>query len=374
MTRRHPATLFFSLLLLLALGIACVRGDDGRSRRAQDADAENGPEADAENERAPIEVATLERGELEAVLTFSAYLEAEESVAVHSQAARLVTRLMVEEGDRVRRGDVLLRLEDDEQRSALARLEIQLEQAQREFARQKNLFGQQLISEKAFNDATYEVDQLELQVSDAKRELGYTTVRAPISGTVTQRLVNLGDNVTVGEHLFDLVDFDSLVARVFVPEKDLARLAVDQEARLRSTARAEATATGHILRIAPTVDPRTGTVKVTVDVPSEGGMVPGMYVEVGLVVDQLSESLLVPKRALLFDDTDVSLFRLRDDLTVERLRIRPAVEDRDHVVPAGDVLAAGDQVVIAGQAGLKDGAEVRLAGPGEEATATEQVL
>ncbi|MEM1178185.1 MAG: efflux RND transporter periplasmic adaptor subunit [Acidobacteriota bacterium] len=308
----------------------------------------------------PVEVQALELGAIEAVLRFSTNLEAESEVQVFSQAARQVTELLVEEGDRVREGQVLLRLQNEEQQSSLARTDSQLAKAKREYERQKSLFAQELISEQAMNDATYEVEQLELALEDARRELSYTEVRAPIRGTVTSRLVNLGDTVTVNQHLFDLVDFDTIVARVFVPEKDLPRLGLDQTARLFSQA-IDGARQGEVIRISPIVDPRSGTVKVTVGIPRNQGLRPGQYVEVELVVATRDDALLMPKRALIFDDTQVFVYRLDDEMRVERLEISPELEDRQHVVPSAGIVSAGDRIVVAGQAGLKDGSKVRLA-------------
>ena len=116
---------------------------------------------------------------------------------------------------------MLLRLQDDEQRSMLAKAENELAKAEREFKRQERLFTQELISEQAYNDANYDLEQTHISLEDARRELGYTEVNAPIAGTVTARMINLGDQVQMEQHLFDIVDFDSIVARIFVPERHL---------------------------------------------------------------------------------------------------------------------------------------------------------
>ena len=134
-----------------------------------------------------------------------------------------------------------------------------------------------------FNDATYDLEQLQLTLRDARRELGYTEVRAPISGTVTQRLVSIGDQITMNQHLFDIVDFNSIVARVYVPEKVLSRLGKGQTAHLFSDAFVGEPRSGEIERIAPLVDSRSGTVKVTVSVPRNAELLPGMYVSVELI-------------------------------------------------------------------------------------------
>ncbi|MEM9556255.1 MAG: efflux RND transporter periplasmic adaptor subunit [Acidobacteriota bacterium] len=372
------ALVALALLGLLALtSLGCNRqahGDSETERQASSPNAEGVERAgeDDADDLVPVEAETLVRGPIEEALRFSTNLEAESAVEVFSQAARLVTELRVEEGDRVRAGEVLLRLQDDEQKSAVARAESQLRKAEREYERQRSLFEQELIPEQTYNDSTYELEQRRIALDDARRELGYATVHAPIGGTVTQRLVNLGDNIQMGQHLFDLVDFDTLVARVFVPERELARLAVGQTARLRSESLGGAPRQGKVLRVAPSVDPRSGTVKVTVDAPPDAGFRPGLYVEVELVIDRDENALLVPKRALVYDDTRAHVYRLKDDMTVERLRIEPLVEDERHVVPeAASTLAAGDRVIVAGQASLKDGVRVRLADTGEVARGAE---
>lgn len=359
-----------TLLLLLSITAGCSNeGQALEAEGSQDSDRTEGKKGDKENDKEelpPVEVVELGRGPIESVLRFSTNLDAESEIQVFSQAARLVTALEVEEGDRVAKGQVLVRLQDEEQRSELARIESQLAKARREYQRQQSLFAQELISEQVMNDATYEVEQLELALGDAQRNLGYTEVRAPIAGTVTGRHVNLGDHITVNQHLFDLVDFDTIVARVYVPEKELGRLrGGGQSARVFSDSIGGEARSGKVIRIAPIVDPRSGTVKVTVGIPRNQGLLPGMYVEVELVTDTRDDALLVPKRAVIYDQNQAFLYRVKDDSTAERLRVAVVLEDRENILPGTtgeSQLAVGDRIVVAGQAGLKDGAKVRLAG------------
>ena len=264
-------------------------------------------------EAVPVEVAALAHGEIEAVLRLSSNLEAEDEVQVFAEAPRRVTQLLVEEGTPVRAGRVLVQLQDEEQKSAVAKAEIELKESERDYERARELYEQKLVTEETFTEAGYKVERNRLALADARRELGYTQVRAPISGVVTERLVNLGDQVTVNQALFRIVDFDSIVARIYVPEKDLARLAVGQPARLKADALGGRVFTGSIDRISPIVDPATGTVKVTVATPRQEGLRPGMYVEVELVTAVHDEALLVPKRALVYDNDQVFVFRLKAD-------------------------------------------------------------
>ncbi len=407
MKDRIRSTRATHLLLLAAWLLPVVAGgfllsgcspDDSQASEGRSDAAKANPAKAEEEKTVPVEVATLARGPIESVLRFSTNIEAEQAVAVYSQAARQVVELRVEEGDRVKKGEVLVRLQDDEQKLQVAKVQGQLDKAKREYERQERLYKDELIPEQDFNQATYELKQLDLQLEEAERQLSYTEVRAPIGGTITHRMVNLGDQITVNQHLFDIVDFDTLVARIYVPEKELRRLTVGLPARITVPALAGAGYQGKVIRLAPIVDPNSGTLKVTVGIPDWKGLRPGLYVDVALVTDVHEAALLVPKRALVYDQDQVFVYRLvdrpdgtderptagddkggfRDEATtvgeataadatqepagpvVERLRLVPQLEDKLNVEPSGTTLAPGDRLVIAGQAGLKDGVRVRV--------------
>jgi membrane fusion protein (multidrug efflux system) len=360
-------TLSILLFALVVLPAGLQLGCAGQKTDAEEVDGADGA-GPAETEAVPVEVTEIGLGPIEEVLRFSANLEAESEVAVTAEANRKVVGLVVEEGGRVAKGQLLARLQDDEQRTRLAKVESQLAKAEREHQRQQRLYAQELISEQALSDATYELEQLQLALDEARRELSYTEVRAPIAGTVTRRLISLGDFVTVHQELFHLVDFDSIVARVYVPEKQLPRLERGQLARVSAPAQAGETFGGRIDRLAPVVDPKTGTVKVTVALPERHSLKPGMYVDVELVTAVRDDAVRVPKRALVYDQDQVFVYRVGEDMKVERLALVPRLEDKLYVEPAGGV-AAGDRLVVAGQAGLKDGVAVRIVGRGEPGAA-----
>jgi membrane fusion protein (multidrug efflux system) len=355
-----PASfLLLSCVFPLLAGCAAGSGIAGEPPAAADATA-------ASDDAIPVAALPLFRGRIESVLRFSTNLEAENVVDVLSEAERHVTDLLVEEGDTVRAGQTMLLLEDEAQRTALRRVESQLERSRLEYERQKRLFEQDLISEQAYNQARYDMEQLELALEDAERELGYATVQAAISGVVTERVVNVGDHVETHARLFQIVDFDSIVARVFVPERQLSGLFVGQPARVLAqslTGSREAA----IERISPVVDPQSGTVKVTLGIPGNQGLLPGMYVEVDLVAAALEDTLLAPKRALVYDQEQVFVFRVAqgdDGPRAERLLVRVLIESEDVVHLEGG-LTDGERLIVAGQAGLKDGARIRLLDPAE---------
>ena len=353
--------LVLTLLLLLPFAAGCAF-ESGVAGEPPTADTPS-PAAD---DAIPVAALPMFRGRIESVLRFSTNIEAENRVDVLSETERHVTDLMVEEGDSVRVGETLLLLEDEAQRTALKRVQSQLARSRLEYERQERLFEQDLISEQAYNQARYDMEQLELALEDSERELSYATVMAPISGVVTERLVNVGDHVETHAKLFEIVDFDSIVARVFVPERQLTGLFVGQPARVLAQS-LDGSHQARVERISPVVDPRSGTVKVTLDIPGHQGLLPGMYVEVDLVAAVEEDALLAPKRALVYDQEQIFVFRVTEGAEgprAERLMVSILIESEDVVQLAGD-LTEGQRLIVAGQAGLKDGARIRLLDPAE---------
>lgn len=308
----------------------------------------------------PVEVQPIVRGPIESALRSFATLEAEQEVKVFARTGNRVVELKVEEGDRVEKDQLLLRLDDSSHKVAVARAENALAKSRREYERLQPLHEQKLISDQVFTDAQFELRQLELALADAQRELDYTFIRAPIAGTIAQRLVKLGDLVNNNQHLFDIVDFESIVARVYVPEKTLSSLAVNQTARVTPTALGgNREFHGTVRRIAPVVDAKSGTVKVTIGFEEIGPLRPGMYVDVELILEKKADALLLSKRALTIERDQTFAFRLGENRRVQRILVEPRASDRFNVEPSSG-FTEGDRVVVAGQTGLKDGALVRL--------------
>ncbi|MBI2571029.1 MAG: efflux RND transporter periplasmic adaptor subunit [Candidatus Schekmanbacteria bacterium] len=362
MTRQTFPCLFFIALLALPAG-GCH--DSGSNRGSADAAPNLGAPAPTPDptaiagEAVPVEIAALRTGRVEAVLHFSANVDAERKVSVRARAVGLVEELPVEEGVRVGSGAVLLRLQGDEQRSAVERVSAQRERQRKELERQRRLHEQDLIPEETIDTADYNLEQLTLELREATRQQAYTTVAAPIAGTIAQRLVNVGDLVTINQVLFEIVDFDSLVAQIFVPDREARKLRLGQQARIGVAGDAASPPTpGKVARIAPVVDPKSGTVKVTVALGRAAALRPGTYIDVELVLDAHEAAVLLPKRAIIYENDQTYVYRLLADDSVERLHVEPLLEDREHIEPAAG-FRAGDRIVLAGQAGLKPGVRVR---------------
>ena len=307
----------------------------------------------------PVQVIEIARGPIERVLEASSSLEAEQEVRIIARTANRVVELLVEEGSQVVQGQLLARLQDDIQKTTLAKAQNQADKAKEEFQRQESLYEQDLVSEQVYRDMRYDLKQLELTVEEAQRELGYTEIRSTIDGVIVRRLVKLGDEISQGQHLFDVIDFQSIVAKLYMPEKELNILQPDQPVRVEAIAFPDRKFSGYVLRISPIVESGSGMVKVTIAFRDIGPLRPGMSIEAGIVVDTRKDAVLIPKRSLTYDGEQLFVFRLQPERKVERLVLDPGLENALFVESVSGI-QPGDQIVIAGQTGLKNGALVRL--------------
>jgi len=320
----------------------------------------------ARNEKAVlVKLAEVKRGMIESILERSAPLEAEAQVEVAARTSNPAIELLVEEGDTVDKDQVLLRLESDQQKNDHDQAKSQLDKEQVDFDRQESLYRDNLISDQEYRNAKFSLTQRRLAFEEARRQFEYTEVRAPINGTITLRDVKVGDQVGSGRKIFEIIDFDSTVAIIHVPEQYLPKLRPDMEARLISNTLGDRVFAGYVKRISPIVEARAGTIKVTVGLKELGALRPGMWVDVELVLETKQDALLIPKKSIVYDNDQTFAYKLHIGTNgvkrVKRRLVLPLNTDKVNIEPS-EGFEPGEKVVIAGQSGLKENSRVRELG------------
>ena len=354
-----------SLGLLVVLMVVILSGC-GSEKEEQAKEAAKAKAASAAKVKPVlVELAGVRRGKIEEILERSAALQAEEQVLVLARAQNPAVELLVEEGDLVEKDQVILRLENDSQLTNYNQAKSQTDKAKIEFDRVEKLFDQSLISESEYVNAQFTYNQAKLAEEEAKRQLDFTEVKAPIKGTITSRSVKVGDKVTTGTPIFEIIDLDSTVAVIHVPEQYLPKLKKDMPARLISTTLGDTVFEGYVKRISPVVDAEAGTVKVVVGVKNRGALSPGMWVNVELVLDENENAILIPKRSITYSVDQTFAFTIYTDTNgvrrAERKLVEPRNADKENIEPM-EGFQEGDIIVVAGQAGLKEDSPIRELG------------
>ena len=356
---------FAARLLIVFAVAAAVSGCD--SKKAAEEEARKAAKAQGPPPLRPtlVELEEAKLGMIEEILERSSPLEAEVKVQVLARTQNPAIELLVEKGDKGAKGQVLLRLENDRQTTDHEQAKSQLDQARIERDKQKRLYEQNLVSQTVYDNAEFAFKQAELRARSSKRELDYTEVLAPIKGTITSRTVRVGDSVNPGTPIFEIIDLESTVAIVHVPEQYLPKLKVDMEARLISTTFDDRVFPGFVKRISPIVEARAGTVEVVVGVRELRELRPGMWVDVELVLDSKDDALLIPKRAIVYDNDQIYAFKTYTDKDgvkrAKRFLVEPENADKEHIEPKSG-FEVGDKIIVAGQSGMKDDAAIREIG------------
>jgi membrane fusion protein, multidrug efflux system len=309
----------------------------------------------------PVSAIVAQPGDLEVTLRASTNLRAREQVEVVPKQAGIVAGIQVEEGVRVREGQILAQLDDAEWRLQLQQSEARASSALDAVERARALQDLELVSAQEVERLSSEARVAEAEVGLARLRVENAQIRAPIAGTVTHRYIERGQQVNTAAPAFGLADLDRLLAQLAIPEREAHRVRVGQAARIILEEGAEPVATGEVERIRPVVDAASGTVLVTVMVPARShdvALLPGQFVNVDVVTETLSDRITLPRTAVLVDGVAPRIFLINDGQAMER-EVGLGYSRGDRVeIRYG--LNPGETVVVVGQDNLRPFAPVRL--------------
>ena len=358
--------ILISLALFTACGNKKAEGEENSDADSTKTDSsELASKEDSKNKKereldfVPVETIQVWRGEMSSYILLSSTVETEQYVNVYPYLTGIVAKLLAEEGDELKKGDPLLRLDAEEYRLAEAKAGTQLKSLQNEFRRLQVQFDKELLSKEVFDKAKFNLEQARISWQEAKLNLDRTTVRAPIDGVVSLRNVRQGDRVMASVHLFSMVNLDNIIATVHVPEKELSVIKKGQLTYLTSDYLDDKRFEGYVKRISPVVNPETGTFKVTIglDLDHEG-LRPGMFVNAFIVTQTNDNALILNKDAIVYDGNKRFVFVVKDSLAY-KLPVKVGFEDASRIEIIEGISDTAD-VIIVGQNGLRDKTKVKI--------------
>lgn len=332
---------------VLLLG-ACQQGNEAEQ-----------PDDQEETPPVPVETSNPVRGDMLAVYSGTAPIEAFAEADVIAKVDGEVREVLVEEGDEVSAGQIIARLDGDRLRLELNESGARLRKMQRDFERNQDLRTKGLLSEGDFEKLQYDLEALQASYNLAKLELDYTQIRAPIAGVISERYIKRGNTINVGDPVYRVTNFDPLVAYLHVPEREFRQLAKGQPVGLDVDALDGPPIIASVTRVSPVVDPVTGTFKITIEIRDEQRRIkPGMFARIGVVYDTHVNALQVPRSALVEDLGEVSVFVVEDGHAVRRA-VEIGISDRGMVeIMSG--LGDEDEVITVGQVGLQPDSPVEV--------------
>jgi len=295
---------------------------------------------------AVVETAPVGRGPFEIWGEWVGTLEARAQADLYAKTPGQIVQVLVDTGDRVQQGQVLARIDAAAQREQIDQLAAAVEMARATLAqrraameiargnagRTQSLYEQQLVAlqqqeaaqaelkgaEAQVQVARAAVEQAQANLSAGRVELEQTLIRAPFSGSVGKRHLDLGAFAAGNQPVFTLIDVSTIETTLPLSEKDAARVRVGQPAVVTVEALRGAEFQGKVARIASLFDPRTNTAEAEVEIANlDGRLKPGMFASVAVALSTAPDALLVPRSALVEEERATYVF------TVERAAALP---------------------------------------------------
>jgi len=357
-------------LALTAGGLGGCGGEgDGGGEQAR-GPGHGGPHGRPAEPAVPVAIQAAEVGDIASYYRSTATLEADKEAEVLARVQGVVEATVAEEGDRIGEGETLLRVDNDEYRLRLTQAEAATANLRARYERTLAMMDEQLATDEEFQTAKSDLASAEADEGLARLNLSYTIVKAPFTGRVTQRLVDVGQNISDGTPLYVMADFSPLLARVHVPAKEFRRLRKEQPVELVLDSDGTRLA-GRIDLVSPIIDPTSGTIKLTIEVEEYPESTrPGDFAEVEIVTELRQGVTLVPRGAVVTEKGETVIFVTgpapddgeeegEGDATAERRVVEVGFTDDLHTQIVSGI-APGEKLVIKGQRSLKHGSLLKI--------------
>jgi membrane fusion protein (multidrug efflux system) len=291
-----------------------------------------------------------------------------QGVTVSADLPGLVARISFESGQAVRQGDVLVELDTREEQAQLAAAEAQRELARLNFERMQALVVDGAISRADYDRAAAERKSSDARVGEITAGIARKTIRAPFSGVLGIRQVNLGQYLSAGDPVVPLQSLHPIYVNFGVPQQDTARVRVGGRIRVTTDDLSGVEFTGRVTAVDSVVSPETRNVQVQATVPNPGGKLrPGMFVQTSVVTGATRSNVSLPASAISYAPFGDSVFVLADMKGPGGQTYRGARQQFVKLGPSrGDRVAVlsgvnpGDEVVTSGTFKLRNGAAVHV--------------
>ncbi len=286
-----------------------------------------------------------------------------ESIEVKSEIEGTVEEVGFNEGQTVKKGDLILRLDETKYRAALDQAEANLQLSKVTFDRTKQLVDDKTISPQEYDQALSIFHANEAGVTLRKRELKDARIMAPFSGTLGARMVSPGQVISKNTTLTWLVDLDPVKAEFNVPERFIREVKNGQKIELRVAAFPNERFAGEVYFLAPQVDPATRTLLVKARVPNpDRKLRPGMFVNLDLTLKLRDGSIVIPESALMSMGERTSVYVIGADGNAQLRPVKVGLRMPNQIeIVTG--LSAGEKVVAEGLQKVRPGGAVKVADP-----------
>ena len=314
-----------------------------------------------------VEASRVQVVKLPQALTAVGSLRSDETVILRPEVAGRVSQILFKEGERVARGQLLLKLDDSVQQADLDKARANFVLSKSKFERSEDLRQKGFISSQARDEAENNLKVAQADAELMQARIAKTAIRAPFAGTIGLRQVSVGDYVKEGQDMVNLESLDPLKVDFRVPELALSQLKDRQSLQLTLDALPDKAYDGRVLAINPLIDANGRSIVIRAQVPNRDGQLrPGMFARVRLFTSGERDTVVIPEESLFPVGDDKYVYKVVDGkATRQKVEIGQRREGRVEIVNG---LGIQDVVVTAGAMKLREGVTVNVANGSSPAT------
>jgi membrane fusion protein (multidrug efflux system) len=288
------------------------------------------------------------------------------SAKIAAPMAGILTQIHCEEGQQVKKGDLLFELDTRSSDALIAKAEVAVEFAQKNFARKQQLNATDNVSRKLYDEAEQLLQSARKDLLNAQTQRELLKIKAPLSGTVAAIHLKVGEAVNLNTVLVDLIDLDRLNIAVRVPSLEAAGIRLGQPVEMvmgstPTTARMDTPPVqrGTVIFIGAQVEPLTDTVLVRASVPADSSLRPGQFVSVRILVEERPDRLAVPIESVVNREGSSVIAVVEGD-SAQQKTIKLGLRDGNFIEVEGEDLREGMTIVTQGAYGLPAKTRIRV--------------
>jgi membrane fusion protein, multidrug efflux system len=357
MAKRMILVLSLTVLLLGTLGFVKFR-----QVKSAIAHASFQPPPDA------VTSVVVQQAQWPSTLSVIGTMEAVQGVMISADLPGTVDKINFDSGKAVRQGEILVELDTKQERAQLAALEAQRDLAKLNFDRMKQLVNEGVISRVEYDQATAQQRSTEANVSEIRATIARKTIRAPFTGVLGIRKINLGQYLAGGNPIVQLQALNPIYVNVGIPQQSVTQVKVGRTLRITTDEMAGKVFTGRVTAIDSVVDEATRNIQVQATLANPGGVLrPGMFVQVELGLGQSASVIALPASAVNYAPYGNSVFVIEDmkdpkgqsyrGVRQQFVKVQGSRGDQVAVIEG---LKPGEEVVTSGVFKLRNGAKVQV--------------
>jgi membrane fusion protein, multidrug efflux system len=310
----------------------------------------------------PVETINIQPDSFDDYIRVSGIVEAIEDATISSENSGRILSIR-QRGELVRQGEIIANMDDRLSRAQFEAAQTNFELANDTYERLQSLYEEEIISTQDYQSARAQRDQARAQMNQAEKQLRDTHIEAPFTGRIEERFVNTGELINPGMPVVRLVNSDIVRITAGIPERYASQIKEGTRAQINLRAGSDASFESQVTFVGNVIDSATRTLPVEIEISNvDGAIKPEMVVDIHIKRETIENAIIVPRTAIVRDESGTNLFVVRNDNGVKEAELVPVTTGfaSGPIIEILEGLLGGDEVVITGISTLTAGDQLNI--------------